>query len=1455
MKNDVQHGKEWGYDQIDLTLFPQSFHFSELDVWRATLSQEADSDAKRAVHTIASDGAVLKDVGNIRAACRVVPLPTMHQMKRCAAAAASATSSESSELLSAPCVWLAEQSCPSIRVLDLVTKNLIMSIENPKAGCFPTAIAHAPCTTLFRRKDLTPIDVRGRLEDFAALVEKDVLQFDFVWVGFSDGSLRLFYTTGNERRGSSSVVNCNESDFFFVYELPKSHVAAITGFALPPAHYANKNCGLGSACEDGSRAALAAQIFNYTPAADAVDHLGLICTASSDSCAAVWNATEIYKEIAALHLGQERLQERARLAAGGEKWQRLIGTQGRHVEGLERSGEPVQFQIFDISGDRHQSVSTFSYCAKLKTRYLMKLKGSVAGIRSIRWVSTCVMASAARADDRKSAVLVAKQAQAAESLLGDGIEEDEGDDCPIFPIFQTDTRAQRRDNRRKSLNLTEEQMAELDVKQDRQYTLQQQELQKKKGTILPETPLISEPSAASRTVHFLICGDDCGYVMIWHLDDELNKKNQQLPTAPARQVSPTPSMRTIGDARSVATKAPKTDSLTRSTDKKILFTGGVPISGLAVMLPPVVYLPERTVEENDRSVSPSNGGAGNDHQLGETGRLLAPRNHPLRALASLGDTISESAALFHAYENLELVVAVEGSVQFLSCHPTKPHEETDEDLQRLVKQAVQSKQQAIQSRRADENELVGSLDFPSFSVYFAKRVLEFMPQPVTNMFYDRKRQQVWVSRCDGVTHIYSSLSLRIIARVMNPSASTVVDPPHYADILLGIAQYSGKGDLPSGSDLGKDISSKGYVSNMLMTDCTTYTRFVASFADKIDHSEISKYNTEIVALSNAPLVLSAMHDTEEELAKQIAAHRVKQIQREESVCQEKQQSFEQKVITARSTLKLDSAREWFGSIEIGLSWINRWKEITTSRKAKRLSDLDNGSRLMRRHRAHFEGTELHIHILQSIQAFTKRQSACSAVLEMRWRAAFLGSFFVRWESSCTKSRTDRRFSRNACMNIIGRRFMLTAGYYHLWQSVVARRKKETLRIQLQQDEPRIRQALEAAQLRQRCFGLCETQHFQNLMRNDYCRVRLAGIASVARLLCADHFVSPAFHKWAGLVQLRRKEKIARGKVESRGVVSSAASPSVRTSTEVDVNPAISVLEERFDEWSVHVACLSNTWESLSWAEWTSACYVAHDLSLLNHDHFERKKELERVGLLLEDREQLFKHIQQESAVVKCALAEETELELPAWNPRTLQRLVTVVDNVKKRLPLDCAFEEVLQQEAASSFVPFPVLNAEDDIVHDTGSLAASSQQVVFNFFVAKLRQIFDGFRTEGEAVAADSNSSPNTKTASAVPARFVLQAIQLCDYLRYASTICRSPEGQRLFAESFDAMVAAAGLQSSADELSILVEGEAARLYPVQPLAATLRRHASPQAPPPQTVGQSTAPEPQGKGKKNRRHR
>ncbi|ESS68042.1 hypothetical protein TCDM_03199 [Trypanosoma cruzi Dm28c] len=379
-----------------------------------------------------------------------------------------------------PTIWKVENSVEGgITVIDALSGAKLMRILEPKQGVMVASMLHAPFRGFInRRLEVIPIE---NPQDILLVRESSLINTDYVWVGFMDGSIRLFPADSRwVREQDRSVLLARGQLADLVYELPRQHKGAVIAITRSPCHDDSGTTDLVTANR------LSSSIFELTAATsrgcrEDREHLSLVCTASEDSCVVVWDVRKIYRRLEAMRA----LSQNARM-----------GGFGVEPPLVSLGGDVVTFNVQPTT-DQHGCTVRSTY-ALVKVRPLLRLKGGVGGLRTLNWVSSAVTT----VGYQKGRDVVAMTRDPKEDTASELIKNRRA--------IQQTTRWEKREEHRVMLRLSEENM---------------REVEKELEQLMP--PLVPEPNQRRR-VNLIIAGDVHGTVHFWNLDEELERETSEI---------------------------------------------------------------------------------------------------------------------------------------------------------------------------------------------------------------------------------------------------------------------------------------------------------------------------------------------------------------------------------------------------------------------------------------------------------------------------------------------------------------------------------------------------------------------------------------------------------------------------------------------------------------------------------------------------------------------------------------------------------------------------------------------------------------------------------------------------------------------------------------------------------------------------------------------------------------
>ncbi|RNF17018.1 uncharacterized protein Tco025E_04970 [Trypanosoma conorhini] len=381
-----------------------------------------------------------------------------------------------------PTIWKVEGSVEGgITVVDALSGAELMRILEPKRGVMVASLLHAPFRGFINRQlEVIPIEQQ---QDILSVRETSLINTDYVWLGFVDGSIRLFPTDARRvREQDRSALLARGELADLVYELPKHHKSAVIAIARSPCHDDGGTTDLVTANR------LSSAIRELTAATsrggrEDREHLSLVCTASEDSCVVVWDLKKIYRRL-----------EEMRVSSQNTRMMRF----GADAPSLSLGGDVVTFDVTpttDCPGCTVRSTYTL-----VKVRPLFRLKGGVGGLRTLNWVTSAV--TTAGYQKRRDAVAMTRDPR--EATAPQCLKDRRA--------VQHMTRWEKREEHRVMLRLSERNMREVEEELER---------------LMP--PLAPEPTQRKR-VNLIIAGDVHGTLHFWDLDEELEKCVSDMPS-------------------------------------------------------------------------------------------------------------------------------------------------------------------------------------------------------------------------------------------------------------------------------------------------------------------------------------------------------------------------------------------------------------------------------------------------------------------------------------------------------------------------------------------------------------------------------------------------------------------------------------------------------------------------------------------------------------------------------------------------------------------------------------------------------------------------------------------------------------------------------------------------------------------------------------------------------------
>ncbi|GET93224.1 hypothetical protein, conserved [Leishmania tarentolae] len=417
-----------------------------------------------------------------------------------------------------------------IVVRSTATGQRLLRILDPKMRVSVTALQHAPFRGFIKAHSLHVLPVR-QPHDILRLKASQLAFTDYVWCGLQDGTVRLLPADHHHVRacGASSPFSKAPSAAL-VYELPRYQGGAIVSIVCSPCH--DTSCAFGDSPKWGlpNRVSDAIQCLTEAlsagadsataagqPDCEPVDpvsrkHLSLVCIAATDASIVIWDARQVYEAVAT---AQQQRQEQKE------------GTQNHGLSVLRHSATgPLSFGCtadsctpfscdaaaalsvstgvcsdvitFDCSSavPGLQNMQVRSSCTLVQVKPLAKLSGGFAGLTALRWVSSLIVAGGCDAPVCRDARMASRDSRTAPCTVKD---------MPPIELTQAKTRLDKREEERRELGLTEEEM---------------QGVERELEHMMP--PLAAEPAQSLR-VNLLVASDCMGTLHLWNLDEELHR--------------------------------------------------------------------------------------------------------------------------------------------------------------------------------------------------------------------------------------------------------------------------------------------------------------------------------------------------------------------------------------------------------------------------------------------------------------------------------------------------------------------------------------------------------------------------------------------------------------------------------------------------------------------------------------------------------------------------------------------------------------------------------------------------------------------------------------------------------------------------------------------------------------------------------------------------------------------
>lgn len=397
-----------------------------------------------------------------------------------------------------PAIWaIAGINDGEVNVYEAFSGRPLMRIQDPKANVPAVSLTHAPFRGFVNRQlKVIPIE---KPSDLLRVKSSQLVETDWVWIGFTDGSIRLFPANPSRIRDSDRSEQFSKGELAdLVFELPKYHNASIVSIVRSPCHRDEEGADLSTL----TRLSTAVQYMTAAGVAggDANrEHLSLMCTASLDSSIVIWDVRKIYQTLEAM-----RMAKKEALGGGSSHLFHSSGSSARmstsgrtpaFFAASVYSNETITLEGFASAGDAGGGpFCVRSSCTMVKVRPLMRLKGGVASLKSLQWISTLVTTEGYVKPRHETELTRDAEEPSAPQLVR-----------RRHP-YQLQTRFDRREEYRRSLRLSEADMCEVEEELSR---------------LLP--PITQEPVQTLR-VNLIIASDNVGTVHVWNLDEELARK-------------------------------------------------------------------------------------------------------------------------------------------------------------------------------------------------------------------------------------------------------------------------------------------------------------------------------------------------------------------------------------------------------------------------------------------------------------------------------------------------------------------------------------------------------------------------------------------------------------------------------------------------------------------------------------------------------------------------------------------------------------------------------------------------------------------------------------------------------------------------------------------------------------------------------------------------------------------
>lgn len=204
------------------------------DMWAMTRSRSMVHESRSGAPHTTHMGDAAREKGSRLDGGRLPPAATTTTMT---STRRSYAREDGDALMPPAMIWAVRASSETdIDVVDAQSGRCVMRIANVKARVSISTLVHAPFRGLLTRR-LRVIPIR-QPRDMLRVDAKHLMDTDYVWVGLSDGSIRLI--PAHVRRIPQSVDRATraarDSLADVVFELPKYHTAAIVAMERSPCH-------------------------------------------------------------------------------------------------------------------------------------------------------------------------------------------------------------------------------------------------------------------------------------------------------------------------------------------------------------------------------------------------------------------------------------------------------------------------------------------------------------------------------------------------------------------------------------------------------------------------------------------------------------------------------------------------------------------------------------------------------------------------------------------------------------------------------------------------------------------------------------------------------------------------------------------------------------------------------------------------------------------------------------------------------------------------------------------------------------------------------------------------------------------------------------------------------------------------------------------------------------------